>query len=199
MILHCATTNKGKLAEFQMAAQHFGVAFDVRVLPGMADIVPPEETGSTFRDNAVIKALAYSEYSSQYLFCDDSGLVVDALGGEPGVNSARYAGVHGSDLANNDLLKLRMRGQSDRAARFVCVVALARGGELVETFQGAVEGEIIDDERGGGGFGYDPLFYHPPFGCTLAEADAASKMSVSHRGQALEAMFRFLLGLRGEE
>ncbi|MBM3738466.1 MAG: RdgB/HAM1 family non-canonical purine NTP pyrophosphatase [Acidobacteria bacterium] len=199
MILHCATTNPGKLKEFQLAAGHFGVAFDVRVLPGLSGIEPPEETGGTFTENAVIKASYYSQFTGQYLFCDDSGLVIDALNGEPGVRSARYAGVHGGDKANNELVKQKMRGQANRAGRFVCVLALARGGEIVETFEGVVEGQILDEERGTGGFGYDPLFYHPPFGCTLAEASDSQKMSVSHRGEALAKMFRFLMEQRAEE
>lgn len=192
MILHCATTNRGKLREFQMAASHFGAAFRVEVLPGLNTIPPPDETGSTFRENAVLKALGYSKHTDEYLFCDDSGLVIDALGGEPGVHSARYAGPGATDRDNNELVKRRMLGQANRAARFVCVVALARRGEVIETFEGKVEGTMLDEERGGGGFGYDPLFYYPPFGCTLAEAEASHKMDVSHRGQAIEKMFAFL-------
>lgn len=192
MILHCATTNPGKLAEFQMAASHFGAEFHVTVLPGLKSIPAPEETGSTFEENAILKAVAYSKHTDEFLFCDDSGLVVDALGGEPGVHSARYAGPGATDTANNALLKQKMLGQSNRAARFVCVVALARRGEVVASFQGTVEGLMLDEERGSGGFGYDPLFYYPPLGCTLAEAAASRKMDVSHRGQAIEKMFAYL-------
>jgi XTP/dITP diphosphohydrolase len=192
MILHCATTNPGKLKEFQMAAQHFGAAIQVTVLPDMKRIEPPEENGSTFQENAVLKAAAYSTYTDELLFCDDSGLVIDALSGEPGVHSARYAGSNANDRANNELVKKRMLGKANRAARFVCVVALARRGELIATFEGIVEGLLLDQERGSGGFGYDPLFFYPPLGCTLAEAHASSKMDVSHRGQAIEKMFRYL-------
>ncbi len=186
MIVFCGTSNPGKLREFQLAAPDF----DVRALP--ASIPPPEEHGDTFEANAIEKARAYGAHTSGYLFADDSGLMVDALGGAPGVHSARYAGPGATDQANNQLLLERLRGIENRAARFVCVIALVRDGQLVRTFQGAVEGRIIDAPRGSGGFGYDPLFYHQPFGCTFGEAPIDQKMRVSHRAQALNAMFTYL-------
>jgi XTP/dITP diphosphohydrolase len=190
VIVYCATTNPGKLREFRMAAPDF----DVR--PIVAD--PPEETGATFEDNAILKALHYSipaRKGGVLLFADDSGLEVDALGGAPGVHSARFAGPGATDEANNALLLDRLRGVQNRTARFVCVIALARDGELIRTFRGSVEGRIIDTPRGPNGFGYDPLFYCPPFGCTFGEAKLDDKMRVSHRGQALDAMFTFLRGI----
>jgi XTP/dITP diphosphohydrolase len=186
MIVFCGTSNPGKLREFQLAAPDF----DVRALP--ASIPPPDERGDTFEANAIEKARAYGAHTSGYLFADDSGLMVDALGGEPGVHSARYAGPGATDEANNQLLLQRLRGIENRAARFVCVIALVSDGQLVKTFQGAVEGRIIDAPRGSGGFGYDPLFYHEPFGCTFGEAPIDQKMRVSHRAQALNAMFTYL-------
>jgi XTP/dITP diphosphohydrolase len=186
MIVFCGTSNPGKLREFQLAAPDF----DVRALP--ASIPPPDEHGDTFEANAIEKARAYGAHTSGYLFADDSGLMVDALGGEPGVHSARYAGPGATDEANNQLLLQRLRGIENRAARFVCVIALVSDGQLVKTFQGAVEGRIIDAPRGSGGFGYDPLFYHEPFGCTFGEAPIDQKMRVSHRAQALNAMFTYL-------
>ena len=129
-----------------------------------------------------------------YLFADDSGLEVDALGGAPGVHSARYAGAEATDADNNALLLARLAGVTERGARFVCVIALVKDGKLVRTFRGAVEGRIIDTPRGSGGFGYDPLFYYEAFGCTFGEALIGDKMLVSHRAQALEAMFTFLRG-----
>jgi XTP/dITP diphosphohydrolase len=126
------------------------------------------------------------------LFADDSGLEVDALGGAPGVYSARFAGPGATDDANNRLLLEKMRGVGDRSARFVCVIALADGGRLRETFRGAVEGEILEEPRGPHGFGYDPLFYYPPFGCSFGEAAAERKLTVSHRGAALRALFQRL-------
>ena len=127
-----------------------------------------------------------------WLFADDSGLEVDCAGGAPGVHSARYAGPEATDRDNNALLLERLKGAANRTARFVCVIALVNQGKLVQTFRGAVEGRILHDARGSGGFGYDPLFYYEPFGCTFGEAPIDRKMTVSHRAQALEAMFTFL-------
>jgi XTP/dITP diphosphohydrolase len=192
MIVYCATGNPGKLREFQLAAPDF----DVRALP--ASIPPPEEHGETFEANAIEKARAYGKHTAEYLFADDSGLEVDALGGAPGVLSARYAGERATDAANNALLLERMVGIQKRTARFVCVIALVRGGQLVETFRGTVEGRILDHPRGSGGFGYDPLFYHEPFGRTFGEATLDQKMRVSHRAQALEQMFTYLRGVESK-
>jgi XTP/dITP diphosphohydrolase len=186
--VYCATSNPGKLREFQLAAPDF----DLRQLP--RPVPPPDEDGSTFEHNAAIKALYYGGFTDGYLFADDSGLEVDALGGAPGVHSARYAGPEATDADNNTLLLQRLDGIADRRARFVCVIALVNNGKLVRTFRGAVEGHILDAPRGTGGFGYDPLFYYEPFGCTFGEAPIADKMRVSHRAQALEAMFTFLRG-----
>lgn len=186
MIVYCATSNPGKLREFQSAARDF----DIRPLP--VSVPPPEEHGSTFEKNAREKALAYGAHVDGYLFADDSGLEVDALGGAPGVHSARYAGPNATDEANNALLLERLRGIENRTARFVCVIALVRGGASIQTFRGTVEGRIIDAPRGSGGFGYDPLFYCEAFGCTFGEAAIDQKMRVSHRAQALQAMFTYL-------
>jgi len=189
MIVYCATGNPGKLREFQLAAPDF----DVRALP--KSVPPPDENGDTFEANAIEKAVAYGQHTSGYLFADDSGLEVDALGGAPGVHSARYAGADATDAANNALLLDRLRGVENRTARFVCVIALVLDGKLVKTFRGTVEGRVIDEPRGPGGFGYDPLFYCPAFGCTFGEATIDQKMQVSHRGRALAAMFTYLRGL----
>ena len=186
MTVYCATSNAGKLREFQRAAPDF----DVRALPG--SVPPPEETGDTFEANAIQKAEAYGTHTAGFLFADDSGLEVDSLGGAPGIHSARYAGEGATDAANNALLLERLRGSGKRTARFVCVIALVKGGELVRTFRGSVEGRILDEPRGSGGFGYDPLFYYEPHGCTFGEATIDSKMLVSHRAQALDQMFTYL-------
>jgi len=187
--LYCATTNPGKLREFRMALD---ARFEVDTLPGLAGIPPCEETGATFEENAIQKARYYSTYCGEYLLVDDSGLEVDALGGEPGVYSARFAGPDATDEANNRLVLDRMRGVRDRAARFVCVVALAREGRLIRTFRGEVEGCLLEEPRGASGFGYDPLFFYPPFGCTFGEAPIERKMEVSHRAAALGAMQEWL-------
>ncbi len=190
MILYCATTNAGKLREFQKAAEI--AACSVEVLPGLASIAAPDETGSTFEANAILKAEYYGRHVRGYLFCDDSGLEVDALGGAPGVHSARYAGGAG-DAANNALLLANLQGVGDRKGRFVSVIALVKDGRLVKTFRGAVEGEIAQAQAGKHGFGYDPLFYYPPFACTFGEADLSRKAHVSHRANALQLMFEYLV------
>jgi XTP/dITP diphosphohydrolase len=188
--LYCATTNPGKLREFQLALAD---SFAVEPLPGLDSIPPCDETGVTFEDNAVQKALYYSKHCDGFVFVDDSGLAVDALEGAPGVYSARYAGPGATDDANNRLLLDRMRGIPDRSARFICVVALAQSGRLVRTFRGEVAGHLTEEKRGANGFGYDPLFYYPPFGCTFGEAPLAEKMKVSHRSKALSLMRDYLL------
>jgi XTP/dITP diphosphohydrolase len=187
--LYCATTNAGKLREFQQALRDI---IQLEPLPALASIAAPEETGATFEENAALKALYYSNYGDGYLFVDDSGLEVDALGGAPGVYSARFAGADATDAANNALLLAKMRGVADRTARFVCVVALAERGRLVRMFRGAVEGRLLKAPRGSNGFGYDPLFFYPPFGCTFAEAPLERKMEASHRGKALGALRAYL-------
>jgi len=188
--LYCATSNPGKLREFQLALAD---SFVVEPLPGLNSISPCEETGVTFEENAIQKALYYSKHSDGFVFVDDSGLEVDALGGEPGVYSARYAGPDATDETNNSLLLDRMRGVSDRSARFVCVVALAEAGRLIRTFRGEVEGKLTKEPHGTNGFGYDPLFYYPPFACTFGEAPLQRKMEVSHRARALDSMRDYLL------
>jgi XTP/dITP diphosphohydrolase len=184
VIIYCGTSNRGKLREFQLAAPDF----ELRAV----EAPPPEEHGATFEETAREKALYYAAHAPGWVFADDSGLEVDALGGAPGVHSARFAGGNANDDRNNSLLLERLRGVKNRAARFVCVIALARDGRVEQTFRGAVEGRIIDAPRGQRGFGYDPLFFYEPFGCTFGEATDAQKMQVSHRAQALQAMFDFL-------
>jgi XTP/dITP diphosphohydrolase len=183
--LYCATTNRGKLREFQMALRD---SIQVEPLPGLETIAPCEETGVTFEENAIEKALYYSKRCDGYLFVDDSGLEVAALAGAPGVYSSRFAGPSATDAANNQLLLDRMRGVLDRTARFVCVVALAKSGQLLRTFRGEVEGRLLETPQGANGFGYDPLFFYPPFECSFGEAPLERKMEVSHRAQALQKM-----------
>ena len=190
MKIWCASGNPGKLREFRLAGELLNV--DVESLPDLKAIPAPEETGATFKENARLKAAYYSQFAPGLLFADDSGLAVDALGGEPGVYSARYAGEHATDEANNLLVLEKLRDKPHRTARFVCVVALAKGGEVVETFRGEVEGEMLHEARGPAGFGYDPLFYYPPFGCSFGEVDGEQKFAVSHRGNAVRAMLKYL-------
>jgi XTP/dITP diphosphohydrolase len=193
MRLWCATGNPGKLREFRLAASRHP-EFLIELLPDFERMEPCVEDGRTFEENAILKARYYARHVDGPLFADDSGLEVDALGGAPGVYSARFAGAQATDEANNRLLLEKLRGVKDRTARFICVIALARGEELAGIFRGSVEGEIITEPRGAGGFGYDPLFYYPPFGCTFGEATADRKFAVSHRGQALRALLDFVGG-----
>ncbi len=194
MKLHCATSNRGKLREFALAAEHLAAgAFLFEPLHG---VEPCEETGLTFEENAAQKAVYYSRFAPNLCFAEDSGLEVDALGGAPGVYSARFAGPGASDEDNNRLLIERLHGKPDRTARYVCVVALADQGHLVATFRGQVEGVIVDPPRGTNGFGYDPHFFYPPFGCTFAEAAPERKLEVSHRRVAVEQMLRYLVSGR---
>jgi len=190
LTVYCATGNTGKLKEFQLAAQ--GTGIDVALLPGFRSLPECEEDGATFAENAAIKARHYGLHEAGLLFADDSGLVVDALDGAPGVHSARFAGPGANDQRNNRLLLRRLHGVRHRTARFVCVIALAQSGEVRGLFEGSVEGVILEEPSGAGGFGYDPLFYYPPFGCTFGEAAEERKLAVSHRGQAFRALLRSL-------
>ena len=190
MTVYCATGNPGKLREFRLAAESAGI--QVETVPGLDAILPCEETGATFEENAVLKARYYGAHAPGLLFADDSGIEVDALGGAPGVYSARFAGPDATDADNNRLLIEKLRGVANRTARFVCVIALADRGGAVETFRAAVEGLILDEPRGPNGFGYDPLFYYPPFGCSFGEVEPERKLTVSHRGAALRKLFDWL-------
>lgn len=183
MTLYCASSNPGKLREFRLAARP---GLQIEPITGIA---PCDENGQTFEENAIAKALHYSQHAPGLLFADDSGLEVDALGGAPGIYSARYAG---DDESNNDRVLREMQGIANRTARFVCVIALAKSGRLLQTFRAEVEGEIITERRGEHGFGYDPLFFYPPLGLTLAEIPEDEKFEVSHRGQALTMMLNYI-------
>jgi XTP/dITP diphosphohydrolase len=191
MILYACSTNPGKLREFALAAGEADSAgLMIEPLPGLRNLAPPEENGSTFAANARLKAAYYSGFTRELVFADDSGIEVDALGGAPGVYSARYAGPDATDAENNALLLRNLEGVAQRTARFVCVISLARHGQVLETVRGSVEGEILHAPHGEGGFGYDPLFYYPPRRCSFAELSAEEKFAVSHRGNALRALFR---------
>jgi len=188
--LLCATGNPGKAREFALAA---GERVSIEPLPSYRALPPCVEDGATFAENAIIKARHYGAHASGLLFADDSGLELDALGGAPGVYSARFSGPGATDASNNRLLLEKLRGIADRRARFVCAIAVVETDRVIGVYTGSVEGIILDAPRGAGGFGYDPLFYYPPFGCTFGEVDGDRKFAVSHRGQALRAMLEALL------
>jgi len=188
--LYCATGNAGKLAEFRLAARQSApdVELEIEPVPGYKEIEPCVEDGETFGDNAIIKVRHYVRHADGYVFADDSGLVVEALGGAPGVLSARYSGPNATDASNNELLLKNLAGVENRTASFVCLIALMDGRRHVGLFAGRVDGEILHEPRGSGGFGYDPLFYCPALGCTFGEASEEQKFEVSHRGQAFRSM-----------
>lgn len=200
--MYVATSNAGKLRDFAAAAAVFGV--DIAALPGLQQIPVPEETGATFVANARLKAEQYSRARPALLvLADDSGLEVDALGGAPGVRSARYADDAGFDLIDNEdadgrnnlyLLEQLRNHPRPWTARYRCVLALARDGVVLETADGGVEGEIIAEPHGTGGFGYDPLFWLPELGKTMAEIDLETKQKLSHRGRALQALLEQMQG-----
>lgn len=197
LILYVASSNAGKLRDFAAAAEIF--QFQVAPLPGLQNIPPPVEDGLTFDENARLKAVYYSGFAPDcVVIADDSGLEVDALGGEPGVRSARFADDAGFaaeqtnkvDVRNNLYLLQRLSGldAGKSAARYSCVIAAARNQEILTTAEGSVEGELVQEPRGNGGFGYDPLFYLPALGKTMAEIDLVEKQSLSHRGKAFAAL-----------
>ncbi len=191
-----ASRNQKKKRELQTLLSQYIDGVEILSLDDVGIYGEIEEDGETFEENALIKARAAA--ASGYIgIGDDSGLAVDALGGAPGVYSARYAGGHGDDEANNDLLLQNLADKADRKARFVCCIACvfpASYGREPIIVRGEVEGEILKERHGNGGFGYDPLFYFPEFGKTLAEVTPEEKHSVSHRGKAIRALAERLRG-----
>ena len=187
-----ATTNPGKLREIRQILASPSIQ-----LVALSDVPPvpePEETGTTFAENARLKALHYAAATGLPSVADDSGLEIDALGKAPGVHSARW---HGTDYAvkfRKVYEGLAERGGSRSPARFVAAVAFADGDRILFETEGVVEGEIAPEPRGTGGFGYDPIFFYPPLGCTLAEVTGEAKAAVSHRGAAFRGLREYLLG-----
>ena len=181
-----ASRNKGKMRELhKLLAEYLGDGFELKSLDEVGMTAEIEENGATFAENALIKARAAA--ASGYIgLADDSGLAVNALDGAPGVYSARFAGEHGNDAANNALLLEKLSDSKDRSAAFVCAFACVfPDGREPIVAEGRVEGEILTVPRGEGGFGYDPLFYYAPFEKTFAELSADEKNKISHRGAAV--------------
>ena len=186
-----ATTNQNKVREIRQLLS--GLPLEILTLEQWPDLVAPDETGSTFEENARIKASYYAAATGELTVAEDSGLEIDALGGAPGVESARFGGAASSYPEKFALLydRLRTVGRSDSTARFVCALVLATPDETRFEHRGTVEGRIAPEPRGAGGFGYDPIFFYPPFNQTLAEA-GERKAGVSHRGEAFRALKAFL-------
>jgi len=201
-----ATGNSHKTDEIRSI---LGAGYVVSDLKSHPELPEAEETGVTFHENAALKALEISNQVDGLVLSDDSGLEVDALGGEPGVYSARYArmggddenrrfyidnvsGRAGDDAANNAKLLWALRDEKNRSARFRCVMVLAQAGELLASFDGAVEGSMLDKHHGKGGFGYDPLFVPDGYNKTFAELSSEIKNQLSHRARAMEKVVRWL-------
>ena len=191
MKLLVATTNQGKLREIVDILN--GAPVELITLAAFPDIPEPAETGSTFTENARIKALHYAAATGLPSVADDSGLEIEELDNAPGIHSARW---HGTDYAvkfRKIYELLDARGVATSAARFVCHVALARDGRVEYEAEGVVTGRIARSPAGTNGFGYDPIFHYPPYGCTLAELDLVRKAAVSHRGHAFKALRAHLI------
>lgn len=195
-VLRFATTNPHKVREVRDLLT--GAPVRVETLDGLPAGAEPDESADTFEGNARIKALHYAAgCPGEYVVSEDSGLEVDALGGAPGVHSARFLGPEASDQARFDAILTRLRDvpEADRTARFVCALAVARDGVVMFETRGVVEGKIAHAPAGHGGFGYDPIFFSPALGCTLAEAGDV-KATVSHRAHAVAALLRWVRDLQ---
>ncbi len=166
--------------------------FRIELLPGLGTIEPPAEDGATYEANAELKAAYYSSFTNEMVFADDTGLEVDALGGAPGVHSARFAGPKATGTQNNALLLTRLGDRTDRSARFVTAISLAHNGKVLYTTVGTAEGKILVSPEGSLGFGYDSLFLFPPLLKTFAQLDEAEKFRISARGQAFRALLAWL-------
>jgi XTP/dITP diphosphohydrolase len=187
-----ATTNSGKLREIRHVMS--GVPLRLVSLADLTPIEEPEESGTTFEENARLKAQYYADRSGLWTVAEDSGLVVDALGGEPGVKSARFLGVDATYPERFAEIYRRLNDQQNqpRTARFVAALATVDGGKVIYETTGVVEGEIADSPRGSGGFGYDPIFLYPPYRRTLAEVTESEKIAVAHRGIAFRKFARWV-------
>jgi XTP/dITP diphosphohydrolase len=205
--IYLASSNPGKLREFRDAAAPRGIA--VEALPHFDELPVCVEDGTTFEENARKKVLYYGGDFAGPVFADDSGICVDALGGAPGVYSARFAGLDATDAQNNARLLAQLHGieaelrartgtagrppaRFNRAAHYHCIIALADHGRLLTVVEGRADGVIIDAPRGTGGFGYDPYFFYPPLDKTFAEISPEDKFTVAHRGAAFRKLVDYL-------
>jgi XTP/dITP diphosphohydrolase len=188
-----ATTNQGKLREIRAILS--GLSFELLTLSDWPGVVTPEENGLTFEENARAKAVHYAMATRQLTVAEDSGLEIDALDGAPGIKSARWGGAGATYPRKFALIyeALRAKDALDSPARFVCALALVRDREILFEARGTIEGRIAPEARGEGGFGYDPIFFYPPLGQTLAEV-GPEKSAISHRGAAFRALRKFFEG-----
>ena len=195
--LFLATSNPGKLREYRAMAEGAGAPVEIVAIPNFGSLPEFQEVWLTFAENAAGKALHYSRLVGGFVLADDSGLVVPALGGAPGVQSARYAGPGASDTDRIRKLLEEMRGKQgeDRRARFVCVTAMAQSGKVCGLFSDCAEGILLEEPRGHDGFGYDPVFFFPALGKTFAEISRQEKNLHSHRGKAGRKSLEFLAAM----
>ncbi|HEY6269924.1 MAG TPA: RdgB/HAM1 family non-canonical purine NTP pyrophosphatase [Candidatus Acidoferrum sp.] len=192
--LFLASSNPGKLAEYRALAAATSLPIELALLPDFDALPAFEENAPTFAENAAGKALHYSRQGNGLVFADDSGLVVPSLGGAPGVHSARYAGPRATNSQRIEKLLRELRGRTgaERAAHFICAIALAERGRAMAIVTDRVDGEILEAPRGSGGFGYDPVFYFPALQKTFAEISAEEKNLRSHRGKAFRQLLAAL-------
>jgi len=189
-----ATTNRGKIREIEALLKEDFRDIRLHSLSDLGISTACSEDGKTFLENAAAKSLFYSNMAKNILtMADDSGLVVEALQGEPGVHSARYAGDDGNDEKNIVKLLRELRHVENRHAKFVTEIVLSKNGRVIRSFHGEVEGIMLPEKRGSGGFGYDPVFYYPPLGRTFAQLSTLQKNRISHRAAALNKLKAFLL------
>ena len=186
MPLLIATTNPGKLREIKDILNW--IPIELVTLELFPEVPEPEETGETFAENARLKAIYYSEATGLPAVADDSGIEIAELGGAPGIHSARWHGNHYPTKFAVIRRELAARGLETSPARFVAQIALAHDGNILFEASGIIEGEIAPEPKGTHGFGYDPIFFYPPYGCTLAEVDGAKKAAASHRGKAFRQL-----------
>lgn len=194
MKLLIATTNPGKLREIRIVLQ--GLPIEIATLADCDPVPEPEEDGLSFVENARKKALAYAAATGLMTVAEDSGLVIDALDGAPGVESARFNGATYAEKFERLYAMLAERRTASSSARFVCAAVIAEAGEVLFEARGSVEGTLANPPQGAGGFGYDPIFFHPPSGRTLAELTDDEKAALSHRGSAFRQVRSFLGGER---
>jgi XTP/dITP diphosphohydrolase len=185
-----ATTNPGKVREIKEILE--GLDVELGTLADHPGVPEAEETGSTFAENARMKALHYARATGLTTVAEDSGLAIDALDGAPGIHSARYNGNTYTEKFARLFAELDLRGAAESTARFVCALTLVQDGQVVFETEGTVEGRITREPRGTNGFGYDPIFFYPPYGKTLAQASTDEKLAVSHRGKAFRALREYL-------
>ncbi len=195
--LYLASSNSGKLREFSAIAAEVNSPIELALLPGFSELAEFPEDAPTFAENAVGKALHTATITEETVCADDSGLVVPALGGQPDVHSARYAGPNATGAQNIDKLLGALAGKkgNERQGYFVCALAVANMGRIVAVITNSADGVILEVPRGSGGFGYDPVFYFPSLNRTFAELSSAEKNLHSHRGKAFRRLLEVLPGM----